>query len=137
VFVDVLPDMEIAREEVFGPVLVVLPFDDEAHAVALAEDSSMGLAAGVWTRDLARAHRLARRLRVGTVYVNAYRGVAPQLPCGGVKSSGWGRENGIEALREFMQLKSVWIGLGEVPDPYPCVPSSVPLDLASGQTVQE
>jgi len=119
VLVDVTPRMRIAREEVFGPVLAVMRFRDEEEAVALANDSELGLAAGLWTRDLARAVRLSRRLQAGTVYVNTYRGVAPQSPCGGFKHSGWGRENGIEAMREFLQLKSVWVGLGEVPEPYP------------------
>lgn len=119
IFVDVQPHMRIAREEVFGPVLAVMRFRDEDHAVALANDSELGLAAGVWTRDIGRGMRLARRLQAGTVYVNNYRGVAPQSPCGGYKNSGWGRENGVEAIREYLQLKSVWIGLGEVPDPFP------------------
>ena len=119
VFVDVTPTMRIARQEVFGPVLAVMRFRDEDHAVALANDSELGLAAGVWTRDVSRALRMSRRLQAGTVYVNTYRGVAPQSPCGGYKNSGWGRENGIEAIREFLQLKSVWIGLGDMPDPFP------------------
>ena len=119
VFVDVEPSMRIARQEIFGPVLAVMRFSDEDHAVRLANDSELGLAAGVWTRDINRVMRMSRRLQAGTVYVNTYRGVAPQSPCGGFKESGWGRENGIEAMREFLQLKSVWIGMGEIPDPYP------------------
>lgn len=119
IFVGVTPDMRIAREEVFGPVLAVMRFDDEAEAIALANDSDMGLAAGVWTQDIGRAFRVSNQLQAGTVYVNNYRGVAPQSPCGGFKQSGWGRENGIEAMREFLQLKSVWIGLGALPHPYP------------------
>jgi acyl-CoA reductase-like NAD-dependent aldehyde dehydrogenase len=119
VFVDVDPSMRIARQEVFGPVLAVLRFKDENHAVQLANGSELGLAAGVWTRDVSRVMRMTRRLQAGTVYVNTYRGVAPQSPCGGFKDSGWGRENGIEAMREFLQLKSVWIGLGGMPDPFP------------------
>lgn len=119
IFTDVTPEMRIAREEVFGPVLAVMRFRDEAQAVQMANDSELGLAAGVWTRDVSRAIRVAGRLQAGTVYVNNYRGVAPQSPCGGYKASGWGRENGIEAMREFLQLKSVWIGLGDLPHPYP------------------
>lgn len=119
VFVDVAPTMRIAREEVFGPVLAVMRFRDENDAVQQANSSELGLAAGVWTRDVSRVLRMTRRLQAGTVYVNTYRGVAPQSPCGGFKHSGWGRENGIEAMREFLQLKSVWIGLGELPKPFP------------------
>ena len=119
VFVDVDPSMSIARQEIFGPVLAVMRFRDENHAVQLANDHELGLAAGVWTRDISRVMRMTRRLQAGTVYVNTYRGVAPQSPCGGFKDSGWGRENGIEAMREFLQLKSVWIGLGDMPNPFP------------------
>lgn len=111
--------MRIAREEVFGPVLAVMSFRDEAQAVRMANDSELGLAAGVGTRDVSRAIRVSGRLQAGTVYVNTCRGVAPQSPCGGYKASGWGRDNGIEAMREFLQLKSVWIGLGDLPYPYP------------------
>ena len=119
VLVDVTPAMRIAQQEVFGPVLAVMRFKDEQHAIALANDSDLGLAAGVWTRDISRAFRLSKQIQAGTVYVNTYRGVAPQSPCGGYKQSGWGRENGIEAMREFLQHKSVWIGLGDMPDPFP------------------
>ena len=105
--------MTIAREEVFGPVLAVMTFDDEDEAVCLANDTIYGLAAGIWTRDLARAHRLARRIQSGTVYVNTYRAVSVVSPVGGYKMSGFGRENGIEAIREFMQTKSVWINMAD------------------------
>ncbi len=113
IFVDVAPGMRIVREEVFGPVLAVMTFDDLEEAIRLANDTAYGLAAGVWTRDIRRTHILARRLKSGTVYVNTYRAVSVASPVGGYKCSGFGRENGIEAIRNFTQTKSVWISTGE------------------------
>jgi aldehyde dehydrogenase (NAD+) len=119
VLVDVRPEMEIATEEVFGPVLAVLRFRDEDEAVALAGATRYGLAAGVWTKDVHRAHRVAHRLRAGTVWVNAYRVVAPNVPFGGMGASGWGRENGLEAVREYTETKAVWVELtGATRDPF-------------------
>ncbi len=110
IYTGVANDMRIAREEVFGPVLVVMPFDDEDEAVALANDSDFGLAAGLWTRDLSRAHRVAERLEAGQVFVNTW-GTGIETPFGGYKQSGIGREKGIEALHHYTQLKSVTVAL--------------------------
>lgn len=109
----------IAQEEVFGPVLAVMPFEGEDEAVALANATRYGLAAGVWTRDVKRAHRMARRLQAGTVWVNLYRAITFNSPFGGVKESGIGRLNGIEGIDQFLQTKSVWLELGEeIQDPF-------------------
>jgi len=111
VFTAVEADMELFREEVFGPVLAVTPFESEDEAVELANTVDYGLAAGIWTQDLARAHRVAKRVEAGTVWVNTYRNTVPQSPFGGYKASGLGRESGTEAVKEYLQTKSVWIDL--------------------------
>ncbi len=111
VFTGVTPEMDVARKEIFGPVIAVLPFDDEAEALRLANDTPYGLAAGIWTRDATRAMRMAERIEAGTVYINNYFNATPQSPVGGYKHSGYGRENGIEGMKAFTQVKSVWLGM--------------------------
>jgi len=112
-------DMRIAQEEVFGPVLATIPFRDEEEAVAIANDCAYGLGAGVWTTDTARAFRMAERIRSGTVWVNTYRAVSFMTPFGGFKDSGLGRENGAEAIDDYLETKTVWINTGaEVGNPF-------------------
>lgn len=119
IFRDVSNGMRIAREEVFGPVLSIIPFEDEDHAVEIANDTIYGLASGVWTSDIRRAFAMADRIRAGTVWVNTYRAVSFMAPFGGYKMSGIGRESGREAINEYLQTKCVWINLAEgVPDPF-------------------
>lgn len=114
VFTDVTNDMRIAQEEVFGPVLSVIRFKDETDALRIANDVRFGLAAAVWTRDIGRAIRMSEKLLAGTVWINTYRAVSFMAPFGGYKDSGLGRENGIDAVREYLQTKSVWINSGAV-----------------------
>lgn len=102
----------LAELEVFGPVLSVIGFHDEDDALALANDVRFGLGAGVWTSDIGRALRMAERIRSGTVWVNTYRALSYMAPFGGVKDSGIGRENGIAAVEEYLETKTVWINSG-------------------------
>ncbi len=119
IFTGVTPQMRIAQEEVFGPVLSVIPFDTEDEAVAIANDTLYGLAAGVWTSSIKRALTMSERLEAGTVWVNTYRAVSYMSPFGGYKRSGIGRESGLGAIHEYLQTKSVWIDTNdEVPNPF-------------------
>lgn len=111
--------MTVFREEIFGPVLTAVTFDTESEAIDLANDTPYGLAGAVWTRDVHRAHRVAGAINAGTVWVNAYRMIAPGAPFGGMKHSGIGRENGVDAVKEFLETKTVWIELtGESRNPF-------------------
>jgi aldehyde dehydrogenase (NAD+) len=119
IFTGVRNDMRIAQEEVFGPVLAVIPFEDEADAIRIGNDSRYGLAAAVWTRDLHRAMLMTERLKAGTVWVNNYRATSFTSPFGGYKESGIGRESGIDAIKEYLHTKCVWISSDlDVPNPF-------------------
>lgn len=119
IFTGVAPTMRIANEEVFGPVLSIIPFEDEDEAVEIANNSIYGLAAGVWTQSIQRALAMPARLEAGTVWVNTYRAVSYMSPFGGYKRSGIGRESGIGAIHEYLQTKSVWIDIaGNAPNPF-------------------
>jgi acyl-CoA reductase-like NAD-dependent aldehyde dehydrogenase len=119
IFTGVKNSMRIAQEEVFGPVLSVIPFKDEDEAVAIGNDVVYGLAAGVWTQSMRRAVTMSERLQAGTVWVNTYRAVSYLSPFGGYKRSGLGRESGQDMIREYLQTKSVWISTAtEVPNPF-------------------
>jgi aldehyde dehydrogenase (NAD+) len=111
IYADVSNDMRIAREEIFGPVLSVIPFDTEEDAIAIANDSEYGLSSGIWTTNVSRAHRVAARIQAGTVNINEYGGGEVELPFGGYKNSGYGREKGVEALHHYTQTKMVRIKL--------------------------
>jgi (Z)-2-((N-methylformamido)methylene)-5-hydroxybutyrolactone dehydrogenase len=119
IFTRVDNDMRVAREEIFGPVLSVIPFESEKDLIRQANDTSYGLAAGIWTKDIQKAHRVAHALRAGTVWVNSYRTLSFNTPFGGYKMSGMGRENGLESLKDYTQVKSVWVELsGQTRDPF-------------------
>ncbi len=108
----------IAREEIFGPVMSVLEFTDEDEVIARANDTEFGLAAGVFTADIARGHRVISQIKAGTCWINAYNLTPVEVPFGGYKQSGIGRENGIAALTHYSQIKTVYVEMGKVDSPY-------------------
>ena len=118
VFADVGDDMVIAREEIFGPVMAVLDFDAEDEVIARANATSFGLSAGVYTRDLARAHRVIGQLEAGSCFINSYNDAPVEAPFGGSKLSGVGRENSKAAIAHYSQLKSVYVRMGETEAPF-------------------
>ena len=118
VFADVTDDMTIAREEIFGPVMSVLDFTDEDDVMARANDTEFGLAAGVFTRDLSRAHRVAANFQAGTCYINTYNDAPVEAPFGGMKNSGVGRENSKAAIEHYSQIKSVYVRMGDMEAPF-------------------
>jgi betaine-aldehyde dehydrogenase len=114
----VTDDMSIARDEIFGPVMSVLEFEDEAEVLARANDTQYGLAAGVFTLNLPRAHRMVKALEAGTCYINTYNDAPVEAPFGGTKLSGVGRENSKAAINHYSQLKSVYVRMSELEAPY-------------------
>jgi (Z)-2-((N-methylformamido)methylene)-5-hydroxybutyrolactone dehydrogenase len=119
VFAGVNSQMRIARDEIFGPVAAIIRFDDEEEAIAIANDTQYGLTAGLWTQDVGRAHRVSQRIEAGMVWVNCYRYIRWSTPYGGFKASGWGRENGADALDPYQETRTTIINMnGQFPNPY-------------------
>jgi betaine-aldehyde dehydrogenase len=118
VFADVTDAMTIAREEIFGPVMCVLDFDDEDEVIVRANATEFGLSAGVFTSDVSRAHRVVDRLEAGTLWINTYNLCPVEIPFGGSKQSGFGRENSVAALAHYTELKTVYVAMGKVEAPY-------------------
>jgi len=118
IFADCDDSMEICREEIFGPVLSILSFDSEEEVIGRANNTPFGLSAGVFTNDLKRGHRVIHQLQAGTCWINNYNITPIELPFGGYKQSGQGRENSLAAIQHYTQLKSVYVELGNVESPY-------------------
>ena len=118
IFTDCTDDMTIVKEEIFGPVMSVLVFDDEDEVIARANDTELGLAAGVFSKDIQRAHRVIHQLEAGICWINAYGNSPAEMPVGGYKQSGIGRENGVETLNSYTQTKSVYVGMSEIESPF-------------------
>jgi aldehyde dehydrogenase (NAD+) len=112
VFADVRDDMRIAQDEIFGPVLSAIPFEDIDEVIRRGNATPFGLGSGVWTRDVSKAHRLAKAIRAGSVWINCYQAMDPAVPFGGYKMSGYGRESGLQHLDEYLNVKAVWIKTG-------------------------
>lgn len=115
IFADCRDDMSFVREEVFGPLMSVLSFKTEDEAIDRANNTRFGLSSAVFTRDFSRAHRVANRLQAGSVWINDYNVTPPEVPFGGYKQSGLGRENGIQAIQYYTQVKTIYANLGSVP----------------------
>ncbi|ULT98457.1 hypothetical protein L3Y34_000079 [Caenorhabditis briggsae] len=118
ILTDITPNMTVYKEEIFGAVLLIIPFDTEEEAVGIANDTDMGLAAGLVTKDLAKSYRISEQLNAGNVYVNTFNDVSPLVPFGGIGESGFGRENGVAVLEHYTQLKSVFVNTGACPNPF-------------------
>lgn len=115
VLANVTNEMDVARTEIFGPVVAAIPFDTEDEAIAIANDTEFGLAGAVWTTDVGRAHRVAAQVNAGTFWVNGYKTINVASPFGGYGLSGYGRSSGVEALYEYTQTKSVWVETAKEP----------------------
>ena len=118
IFAQCADDMDIVRDEIFGPVMTVLTFEDEAEVIERANATEFGLAAGLFTKDIQRGHRVVARLQAGVCWINNYNVTPIEMPFGGVKQSGIGRENSLAAINHYTQLKSVYVELGDVDAPY-------------------
>jgi aldehyde dehydrogenase (NAD+) len=112
VFSDVDHEMRLAQEEIFGPVIAAIPFADIDEVARLANTTSYGLGSGVWTSDVRKAHKLAEKIRAGSVWVNSYQAMDPAGPFGGYKMSGYGRESGVQQMDEYLNTKAVWLNHG-------------------------